>query len=351
MKVSTDELREAFRIIEYVPVNVVLDSSQFVRLKQLPDRLVLSMTGSLWARAHVTVTGDSPNWTAYFDRRLLKTFLSTARRPEIEMIYSSDKLILRCGQRLEQALHAPITGYERWEPDTTFVLTDDQTAMLKTAVKFLPVLAGAENLEAILFTPKHIIVTDTMIMMCVLGSVVKEQFFLPPEVSRFLVGYGGAAKIAADDKGTGAALRSGFVYQPRAATLDSYPVDKCSAWIDDGVKTPVLIKVKAGKFLNALRTSGSFVLDKTEAVTISTATTGLQISVDTNTGIFRHPIATSMNKLTEAVKLPARKILPWFEFVAGIDDEGVLEYGKLPNASVFRFTDDPRKHILLVADL
>lgn len=351
MKASTTELREAFKIIDNVPASPVMDCSLFVRLRLSGDKLSLAMTGSLRAEASVSAQNAGGKWMAYIDRRALKSFLATANDNDTDISVRDGKIILRSGQRLEQAAHAPISGYETWEPKATFDLTDDQALTLKTAVKYLPNIAGTENVEAVLFSPDLIFVTDTLIMMSVTGSVVSKKYYMPPDVARFLAGM--SAKISVDANGVGAALSSGFVFQSRSAHLDNYPMDKCKTWVEQGEKSPALTRFKASEFLEGLRISSQFLLDKSEAVKLENKDNNkLLMTVDSRTGNFQRVVlVTTANKMTLPVNLPARRVIPWLEFALSIDKECELTYAKLPTASVFRFKDDVRNHMLLVADM
>jgi hypothetical protein len=351
MKAHTNELQEAFKIIDSVPANDVLDSSLLVRMRLSGDKFSLALTGSLRAEAYITTPNLGGKWTVYIDRVPLKHFLATAKDPETE-ISVKDKITLRSGQRLEQALHAPVSGYETWTPRSTFDLTADQTQILKTAVKYLPKIAGTENVDAVLFSPDLILVTDTLIMMAVTGSVVNRgKFYMPPDVARFLAAT--PAKVAVDADGVGAALSGGFVFQARSAHLDNYPTDKCRTWIEEGVKAPAQTRFKVSEFLESLRICSTFLTDKSEAVKIENKDNNkLLMTVNSRTGSFqRTALVTATNKMTAPANLPARRVIPWLEFALSIDKDCEVIYTKLPSASVFRFKDDVRSHTLLVADM
>jgi hypothetical protein len=356
MKLQTEDLKTAFKICDFVPQNPVLESSLFLRLKQNGNNLTLSLTGSLWAEAAITGIAQGGKWVAFVDRKVFKTFINTASEPEIEIFYK-DKLILKSGQRLELALHTPISGYESWAPKTTFSLTDDQKVMLKTSVKYLPNSAGKENVDCIYFGKDLLLVTDTILLMGVTGSVNKTDFFLLPDVARFLVNHD--SEIAIDKNGIGASITNGFVFQPRSAKLDSYPASALQNWISEANKASVLVKVLASELLTVLRIASQFIPDKTEAVNIESKDKNLIITVDTNTGKFQRSIPIiGASKLDTTIKLPAKSIIPWLEYAVSLHDDCELEYtklsssqGKTVNASVFRFKDDVRVNTLIVADL
>src|SRR5215469_13000305 len=159
MIVKTDELRAAFKIVDNVPINLALESSQYLKIRQEGNKITLSMTGALQAEASISGQSQGGKWTAYVDRKTFRSFMSTASEPEVELFYK-DKLTMKSGQRLELALHATVTGYESWSPKSAFDLEDDQTAFIRMAVKYLPNIAGTEECEAVYFDKDRIIVTD-----------------------------------------------------------------------------------------------------------------------------------------------------------------------------------------------
>lgn len=349
MKIKTDELRSAFKIVDNVPINLILESSQYVKVCQDKDKLTLSMTGALQAEASLTGISQGGKWTAYVDRKTLKSFIATASEPEIELFYK-DKLTLKSGQRLELALHTAITGYESWSPKSAFDLEDDQKAFLRMAVRYLPNIAGTESCEAVSFDKERIIVTDKIFMIEMQGSNVKQSFLLPPDVARFLAST--PEKIAVDKVGVGASMSNGFIYQTRSSHLDTYPIDSIKTVLAEGSKSPTIFKVKADEFANALKVASQFIPDKSEGVAIELKDKSVVMTVDTSTGKFQKSVKCIGSGSLASVNIPARKLLPWIEYA----ESNEIEYAristtKISNVSVFRFSDNGRKNSLIVADL
>ncbi len=234
MKIKLEDFRGAFEICDSVQASPVMDSSQFVRLKQNASELTISLTGILRAEAKVTSAVPGGKWTSYVERRILKAFLSTSKSADIEFFYK-DKLTLKTDQRLEVAPHTVISGYETWTPNNLFDLEPEQTKALRTAVKYLPHTAGTDHVDAICFCKDYgVVVTDTLFMMGILGSPVKTDFFLPGSLAKVLSG--NPNKIAADKTGVGIGFSSGFVFQPLSSDLDRYPVNKCKSMIEEALQ-------------------------------------------------------------------------------------------------------------------
>ena len=347
MKLQTEDFRTAFKVIDAVETSAVQDSSQFVRLRQNAKELTLALTGALWAEANATASDGTGKWTAFVDRRALKAFLNTTSSPEIELFYK-DKLILKSGQRLEIALHAPISGYETWTPKSTFDLTDLQKLVLKAALSYLPNMAGTENVAAVCFDKDYgIIVTDTLFMMGVTACCSANSFLLPSAVAKVLSAGG---QVASDKNGVGVALTGGFVYEPLSAPLANYPGDKCKAALIDGQKSPTLATVKGRELLDALRVAGQFLVDKAEAVSVESKGANLTLTVDLGSSKFQRNLGFAGTGFTIPIKWPARKLVPWLEYALGVKD-GDIRISKTVCASVFQFTEAKHTNVLLSADL
>ena len=52
-----------------------------------------------------------------------------------------------------------------------------------------------------------------------------------------------------------------------------------------------------------------------------------------------------------ATRLSAKKTIPWLEYAVSLHDDCELEFARMDKTCVFRFPDDKRTNILIVADL
>lgn len=343
MKIKLEDFQKAFEVVNHVTASPVADSSQFVRIKRDTNEMTLSLTGMLYAEAHVKCENGG-RWTVFVDRRALKAFLSTSKSPDIEFFYK-DKLILKTDQRLEVAPHAQVSGYETWNPKSLFDLELDQAKALKTATRYLPHMAGSDHVDAICFRKDYgLIVTDTLYMMGILGTAVKSDFLIPGLLASVLAGNIG--KIALDKLGVGVEINGGFVFQPLTSDLDKYPIQKCKSTLEEGVKAPVSFKTKASDLVDVLSAASQFLIEKSDSAEIASVNDGLLLTVTMGSGKFQRKIPTVLNKPLAPVKWALRRLLPWLEFAGDVE----LEYSKMNGASAFRFTDKKITNLLLFAD-
>lgn len=347
MKVNTKEFQDAFSIVDSVPVNAVMESSQNVQLKRDKNGIDLFMSGVLWAQAHIANT-ETGAWSAFVDRRILKTFINTASKDETEIFFAKDKLTLRSGQTVELANKNLITGYEKWAPKSVFELESDQKHMLRTAVKYLPKLPGTEHFNAVYFGKDVIISTDSLAMMFTIGSKVNPSFFMPPDIARFIAT--NPSKIGIDKNGVGAVSSHGNVFQPRSSSLDSYPVDKIQEHIEKASQSSVLTKFPADAFLDAIRAASQFLFES-ESAQIESGKNCITVSASSSLGKFSRSVkAGGTGKIPASVNIKPKLIVPWLEFASGFDS-CEIEYIKTDDGSVFRFTEDSRCQGLIVSDI
>ncbi len=347
MKCKTEDLKSAFAVIDNVAVNPVLETSQFVRIRQDGNKLSFALTGSLWSEAALSVITTGGKWTEYADRRLLKAFLTSCSSKEVDVFFKpKEKLTLKADQRLEIASHTPVPGYESWTPTTPFALTDDQKSILAVAVKYLPQnMAGTENMNGVWFGKDSVISTDSISMLGFYGVVSKIAYVVPAETAVFLSA--NDAKVSVDDNGVGAAITNyGYVYQPRSTQLDSYPHVAARTQLDAGLKVKPMLSLAADGLLAVLRIAAGFIFDKSEACRIEMQGKDLLVTVDMAAGKFQRTVKVA-GTLPMPVDLAVKRIMPWLEYAG----DKHVEYAKLPNCSMLRFTDGKRRSILLVADV
>lgn len=345
MKLKLEKLRGAFSVVDRVQPLQVLESSQFVKLARSEGALSLLLTGSLRAEARVAFPGDG-KWSFFLDRRALKAFLSTATAEEVSVSLEEGTLTLAAGQKLEAAKRAPVSGYETWAPKGTFELSPELSAALSVLVKYLPSVAGMEHVGAVRFDKSGVVATDT-VGLAHYSLRAPAEFFLPPEVAQVVASAGG--KIAADDKGAGAKIAGGHVYQPFDAALSQFPSKECGSAIAEGYKAPAKFRASAQALHDALKVASEFLLDKAELAKVSPAKGGALVTVDTGSGKFEKPVAAKTLGTFDPVEWPIKRILPWLESAAR--REGLeVEFAKTSSASALRFAGKD-KSVLLVADV
>ena len=350
MKIKLEKLKSAFSVCDAVTAVAALESSQHVRLKRTDAEMTMALTGISLAEARVAVT-EPGKWTAHVDRRALKAFLSTARKDDVEVfVDKSGTILMKAGQRLEIPARAAVAGYESWKPSGEFDLSPDQKRFVGAASKYLPTVAGAESVEAVNFIKGYgTLATDTIFLAARLDASVKQSFFLPAAVASFLASSGG--KLATDDRGAGAVIADGYVFQPRSADLDNYPLDMCKKSLIEALRSPTVADAEALDLLEVIQTASQFLIDKAEDARVEPVAKGVSFTVDLGAGKFQKTIpATEVNGMI-AAQWPIRRLVPWLEFSAASGATVRVEIAKTANATCLRFTDGKVRNALVFADV
>ncbi len=150
MKISTEELRLAFGLLDHVPQVDLLESSRFIKASATNKSIDLRMAGTLSGFAKVEVK-DGINVQFHLDRNALSGFLRAVQGPEI-VLQTGDKLILRQGRnKLEVAKPASVAGYttplngkaEQMKVD------EELLAILQTLQRYVPRKAVDERYSAV----------------------------------------------------------------------------------------------------------------------------------------------------------------------------------------------------------
>ena len=348
MKIKTTELRDAFRICDNVPINLVLNSSTNVRLKQVDSKLTLSMTGILGCDVTVNGISQGGKWTAFVERDIFKKFLSTAAEDEIELFHK-DKLVLKSGQRLELALPAVISGYGSWNFKVGAVYSEDILRFLKTAVRYIPVQSGTEKIQAVAFNKEALIVTDSARIMCLIGHQTNE-YMLPPEIIKVITTIDDA-KVSVEKTGIGVTLNNGCVFQSFSDELKNFPQDKLLAHIKEADKAPEKFTFNCSEFLEHLKVAGQFLKDKSDPVVIEEKDKTLTMTVVTASGKFQRTMKLlSSSNAPDKYSINAEKVLPWIQYISSIEDNAKVVFSRINKASVFKFVTKTYRNMLLTVD-
>ena len=353
MNITLEDIQKQFAVIDTVPVNPAMESSQFVRMYFTPNALSLSLTGSMWARAMVApiqpATEDKIAF--YADRRVLKAFLSTAGVPanELKIAVSASKMDLTCGgQRLSLPNHAQISGYETWKPGATFTLPDESLKALPILARYCSTIPGLERVGAIRFVKDYGVIASDTVFLAVETAAPKSSFFINPTFASAVASQQGAA-LSADAGGAGMVFPSGgFVYQPYPAGLDDFPEADLQKYVKNVQAAPVVFTCASDFLCRTVKTAMEFLLGVSDAATVSsTKKTSVLLTVN-DVGKFERALPAKVAQEFQPVTWPIKNILPWIAYVA--ESCPNIEYIRLQDASAFHAVGDSGEHFLIFSD-
>ena len=361
MKLKLEDLRAAFAVVDTVAANPAAEASQFVRLAAGRGNLTLSLSGILWSSASLPLPEKS-EWEFYADRRVLKSWLSTACKDEIDIACKDGKLSMRCGQSLDIPTHEPVSGYEVWQPSKTFSFPEEWQSILDSLRNYCPTMPGMEHVECCWFQKGWgAMATDLNVVAAVLDDKTPWTLMLPAAMTGVIKQFP-AAKLCADKHmmdnpsigkpeavyGFGAVVPGGWIYQALDDALKQYP----STGIKDRIAAAIavvdpLASAKVQDLSGAMQACSEFLLDKNETAMATPANGSLMIAVDVHGGKFQRRVLANC-KAAEGIRWPVKQIAPWLQFCSGWAES--VEWVRLEGASALRCSGDGQTYVLVFAD-
>ena len=362
MKLKLEDLRAAFAIVDTVAPNPAAEASQFIRLSVGGGNLTLSLSGILWSSASLPLP-EKLEWEFYADRRVLKSWLSTARKDEIDIACKDGKLSMRCGQSLDIPTHDLVAGYEQWQAGKTFSFPEEWQSILDSLRNYCPAPGtGMEHVECCWFQKDWgAMATDLNVVAVVLDEKTPWTLMLPTAMAGVIKQFP-AAKLCADTHkvdhpftgkpeavyGFGAVVPGGWIYQVLDDALKRYP----STGIKDRIAAAIavvdpLASAKVQDLSDAMQACSEFLLDGNETAMATPANGSLMIAVDVHGGKFQRRVLANC-KAAEGIRWPVKQIAPWLQFCSGRAES--VEWVRLKEASALRCSGDGQTYVLVFAD-
>lgn len=253
MKIETAKLSEAFKIVDNVPINPAIPSSQFLRLEAASGKLKVRLPGLLMGQVIVPCEGDLD---CSLDRRVLGPFLE--RAGEATTITLKDgSLLVKSGKANVSAAIPENPDGDIWKPGKGMrmkVLGD----YMDLLAEYCAPLPGMDFLEVVSCQKGYgLMATDSLASAVVLDESVACDLSIPRLLSGFI------PKLKVDElwvEKNGMALRfpNGWIFQPRSAAEGQYPVKELQAMVDKAVKAKPMFKVAPSALMEGLLHLGAF---------------------------------------------------------------------------------------------
>lgn len=264
--ISREALRQAYGIVNYVPVHPGLLSSQFIRLEYAKGRLRLGLCGLVTAEATLEVTFDHP-WEnpLQIQRDGLGAFLAHAHTEHFSMEATAQQLILRSGtRRVVLATSADVGGYATWKKGkTTTSIANLPKALIKDLgllAHYAPITTSADHLSAVyLVEGLGALVTDSFLVAARTHPKSKTTFPLPGVFAGLMANMGVPGGLVLAAAGSGLQFPSGYVYQSNSSALDKYPLKRMIALVKSGLAVTPVLTFKTGTLLESLKYLKAFV--------------------------------------------------------------------------------------------
>jgi hypothetical protein len=325
MKIETKAFAEAIKLVDNVPANPAIITSQFVKLEAKGGKLRVRLSGLLSAQVAVPCEGELD---CFVDRRALAPFLERAG-DSVLATKNEEGLLLKSGR-------ASVTVAISKAPEAATTWAPGKGQKLKLEGKHAALLldyakpdAGNSHLEFVVYQKGYgAFATDSISMAAVLDKTVELGIKIPRQLAEFL------PKLPKDGQHlwvekTGMAIcwNGGWVFQPLSAGAKEYP-DVIQQILDKARTEKSLFKVAPSILLEGLTHINGFTWASIGATVVhcemDEKRVQLSLQEKTVTAVWGFSVTV--------VGKPAKwnwslsQIYPWLK---KIGDQELMEYGTM----------------------
>jgi len=359
MKIDTEEIRTAFKIVDMVDTQPGLLSSQFVRVESAKDTLKLSLTGLCVGQASCPVAEAKDPWTWFVDRRVLGAFLSSSKAKTISVTLTKDALVWQGGrQKITAAGMEAVTGYSEWKPSKDaqkLSLTAELRKELAVQAQYAPTTAAADYLSAIVVNKGYgVFASDSFVIVSHLDKTRPASLRLPVTLSSVLTATNGTPEALIEKDGAGVRYPNGYIYQPlNANCITNYPLKKIMSVIDGRLTTPAIVRIKAKAFADALSQIKAYIFGSSVDLSVTcqqSASAGYaSLALDVVQGKAQTSVAAEF-KADFKLSWMIAKVAPWVEYISSLDPEVAVNCGQKDGCYTFSATVGKYPRWLVVAE-
>jgi hypothetical protein len=333
MKLETAKLAEAFKIVDNVPINPAIPSSQFLRLEASGGKLKVRLVGLLQAQVILPCEGDLD---CSLDRRVLGPFLERAGEATTFAL-KDGSLTVKSGRANLSAALPENPESDIWKPGKGQKL-QVPGAYMGLLTEYCAPLPGMDYLEVASCQKGYgMMATDSLASVLVADKGVVCDLQIPRQLAALM------PKLQSEElwvERNGMALRfpNGWIYQPRPASEQQYPVPALQEMTTRALKAKPMFKAAPEALLEGLSHLGAFTWASEGVPVIQCVPTDkgmvqMRLEGATVQADWKVQIAPSA-KLPEKWGWALARLLPWLKCVADPSlSENVanrmLEYGTI----------------------
>lgn len=250
MKIQTEELKAAYRLLNNVPQVDILETSRFLRCNTTERSMEIQLAGILIGFATVKVK-DGTKLKFHLDRSALGGFLAAAHGEEITL-QTGDKIQLQQGRnKLEVAKPAEVAGYGQRPSSKGKVLEfDPETfARLQTLAKYIPKKGNDERYSALQGVRGLGWMATDGLTMAVWKCPVGSSIAIPGVLWQAMKD---GDEFSLNEGIAMCTNPSGVLYQPLHADLTAFPVEKTKTIAERAFQAKAIVQMTMEDWLNAL---------------------------------------------------------------------------------------------------
>jgi hypothetical protein len=349
MKIEAEKFKAGFELIDLIPSESILPSSQFVHLVAKENVLRMKLTGIATAEAKVACQGDI---SFYVARRELSLFLNRATGTITCEVDKKGIALRSAKDKLITAQQKAVEGYAEIKPPTGKKIKLDGK-LLSMLAQYGPTNTIDPHLEVICFRKKlGVFATDALTVAACLEKTEGEELLLPSFVAKLLTKTG-LEEIYVDPKGATLQSPIGKLYQPLPATDKVYPVAETQGLLESARTEAGLFAFDAREMLDTLkhvnqfRATNSVIYGKPEV-----DNKRIRVGSDSSTLLAESvmPVKFIKNRAQpEKFALALDRLAPWLQYVGGLELEVV--FGIMGSLTWMRCVEESTTHLIVLAGM
>lgn len=344
MRIDSAELHAALKVIDLVPNQAGIDSSQFIRVTLLDDGILyMALSGGSIAEAAVATKEPNGTFTIHVDRRVISAFMTGVigkHHRSTEVTQREDgALVMRVGrQRVNLADSQVTSNYEQWLPpeeETAVVTTDaDWTKYLQALCQYVPATVSVEHLAAIYSVKGYgLLATDSLSLAAYLDPTTPQTLPFPAPIAKLALG----RPIVADGKGAGIQYPCGYVYQSVSSECRTkFPVDLIKKLVKGTLDAQPHMTVEARVLQDAVAYMKSFIFGTDPGAVIHVkgleGGNAVNLSLGVTQGDARRQIACTLHAPVDS-KWRVAKLLPWLN---AVDPASTVTYAQIDKNDTYK---------------
>ena len=352
MKVESEALKAAFDLIDTVPLNPVLPTSQFVKMEAAKSILRLRLAGIACAEAKTTCEGEI---SFHVDRRALGTFLTRATGTIICESGKGGMLLRTSGNRLTVAEVAEPGSYPDLKPSSKMEKLELDGPALSMLSSYCKTVTDS-HLEVVCLRNKFgSFATDSLSVASILEPSINGEDVLVPRFIAAMIEKMKGSELLVDTKGAMLQSKLGRVYQPLPASDKPYPIEQTKNVLEAAKKELAIFGFKAEDMLGALKHLSGFLwaVQGTAVIYCHPDATAKRARLKLDAQAINAECSVAARffkgKAPEKLALESTRLFPWLEYVKGFGSEVLL--GTSGSLLWLKCKEEKAEHLLVLAGM
>jgi hypothetical protein len=275
MKIKVEAMKDALKVLNLVPVQSAVKSTEFIKFICDGTKVSLQLAGNVHGTADVVVENPCDPFVVFVDRKQLLAFVGPAKRELL--VEFNETLNIRNGRRRAKLVSSEelkgYTGVEPLEGEKSLKMSDELTTALKLAQKYATEEATRPELNSIHISKKYgkVMAADGQVLFTADVDGLTLQTSLPVTLPELIAG---GAQIKVSKLGARILFAEGRILRTFNELWKKFPADKMVASMEALADSPEIGTMSAVVATQTIERLVSYVTSRT-GETVTAKCTGL----------------------------------------------------------------------------